>query len=475
MEIIQQIAVKTVEEIFETVKGTGLNDIGKTVKTLVPVVSRTVLSVLRTFLEEMDEALVTGAKALRRDDGITVKERGVPRTWLTELGELTYKRTYFRLRDGSFAYLLDHIIGVESYERISKELVADILQASTVKSYQQAIDSTKQEISRQTIHNRLVALDDLVMPVERVEETPETLDIFADEDHVHLTPKGQAIVPLVTITEGMDVSNPKRHKTIHPIHVSAFGMAPDALKENVLAVLTERYDLDKVTQINIHADCGTWIQGLQQLIPHSRLVLDGYHLEKELRSFLRLEGAGCYAKAIRDSMCKEDGYEAFERYCESIFSKQTTEKGQEKVKGFVEYCANHWSAIVVRMSKETCGSCTEPQVSHVLSDRLSRNPIAWSKEGLNRMTMLVVYTKNGGRVCAEDVRIRVNERAKAAFHEDGYARYSDYAKKQSDEMLNVKHDWSLFEHECDALGKVDGVYLLRKSVGAMKPLLDMAS
>ena len=475
MEIIQQIAVKAVEEIFESVKIAGLSDIGKTIKTLTPVVSRTVLSVLTAFLEEMDEALVTGARKLRREDGITVKERCVSRTWLTEMGELTYKRTYFRLRDGSFVYLLDHIIGVESYERISKELVADILQAATVKSYQQAIDSTKQEISRQAVHNRLVALDDLVMSVERMEETPETLDIFADEDHVHLTPKGQAIVPLVTITEGMDVSNPKRHKTIHPFHIGAYGAAADAFKENVVAVLTERYDLGNVKQINIQGDGAPWIQGLQQVIPHSRLVLDGYHLEKELRSFLRLEGAGCYAKAIRDSMCKEDGYEAFERYCESIFSKQTTEKGQDKVRKFVEYCANHWSAIIARMSKQTCGSCTEPQVSHVLSDRLSRNPIAWSKEGLNRMTMLVVYTKNGGKVCAKDVRIRVNKQAKASFHEDGYAKYSDYAKKQSDEMLNVKHDWSLFEHECDALGKVDGIYLLRKSVGAMKPLLEMAS
>ena len=42
-------------------------------------------------------------------------------------------------------------------------------------------------------------------------------------------------------------------------------------------------------------------------------------------------------------------------------------------------------------------------------------------------------------------------------------------------MLNVKHDWSLFEHECNALGKVDGVYLLRKSAGAMKSLLDLVS
>ena len=71
MEIIQQIAVKAVEEIFESVKTTGLNDIGKTIKALTPVVSRTVLSILSAFLKEMDEALVSGAKALRREDGIT--------------------------------------------------------------------------------------------------------------------------------------------------------------------------------------------------------------------------------------------------------------------------------------------------------------------------------------------------------------------------------------------------------------------
>lgn len=42
-------------------------------------------------------------------------------------------------------------------------------------------------------------------------------------------------------------------------------------------------------------------------------------------------------------------------------------------------------------------------------------------------------------------------------------------------MLKVKHDWSLFEHKCDALGKFESVYLLRKSVGALKPLMEMVS
>ena len=475
MKSIQQIAVKAVEEICKTIQNVGFEDVGKLAKALLPASTRMTLDIIQSCIEEMDQSLVYAAKAQRRKDGITVKERAVERILTTELGELRYKRTYFSLPGGSYAYILDHLIGVEAYERFSKELIAEVLNAATVKSYQYAIDSTKQEMSRQTVHNRLVVLDDLVTPVERVEETPETLDIFADEDHVHLTPKGKTIVPLVTITEGMDTGNPKRHRTIHPIHIAAFGMTPEAFRENVNAVLTERYDLDKVKQINVHGDGAPWIEALQQLIPHSRLVLDGYHLEKELRSFLRLEGACHYAKAIRDSMAKEDGYEAFEKYCENIYQRQTTDGGREKVKDFVSYCANRWSAIVVRMNKETCGSCTEPQVSHVLSDRLSRNPIAWSKDGLNRMTMLVVYTKNGGKVRGEDVRIRVNSETRAGFREDGYTTYRDYANKQADEVLKTKHDWSIFEHEHAALGKVDWIYMLRKSLGSQQFLEKLIS
>ena len=474
MESIQQITVRAVEEICKTIQESGLEDIGKVIKELIPKTARMALEIIKSCIEEMDQSLVYAAKAQRRQDGITVKERAVERTVTTELGDLHYRRTYFALPDGSYAYILDHLIGVEAYERFSKELIAEVLEAATVKSYQHAIDSTKQAMSRQTVHDRLVALDDLVMPMKCAEETPETLDIFADEDHVHLTPKGKAIVPLVTITEGMDESNPKRHRTINPIHIAAFDMKAEAFRENVIAVLTERYDLDKVKQINVHGDGAPWIQALQQLIPHSRLVLDGYHLEKELRSFLRLDSAKQYAAAIRQAM-KKDDYEAFERYCESIYAKQTTENGQEKVRDFVGYCANHWSAIIARMSKEACGSCTEPQVSHVLSDRLSRNPIAWSKEGLNRMTMLVVYKKNGGKVRGENVRVRVNSEARTGFTEDGYATYRDYANKQADEVLKAKHDWSIFEHERADFGKVDWIYMLRKSLGSQLSLEKLVS
>ena len=52
---------------------------------------------------------------------MTVKERAVERAITTALGDLHYRRTYFALLDGSYAYILDHLIGVEAYERFSRE------------------------------------------------------------------------------------------------------------------------------------------------------------------------------------------------------------------------------------------------------------------------------------------------------------------------------------------------------------------
>lgn len=58
---------------------------------------------------------------------------------------------------------------------------------------------------------------------------------------------------------------------------------------------------------------------------------------------------------------------------------------------------------------------------------------------------------------------------------EGYATYRDYANKQADEVLKAKHDWSIFEHEQADLGKVDWIYMLRKSLGSQQSLVKLIS
>ena len=185
--------------------------------------------------------------------------------------------------------------------------------------------------------------------------------------------------------------------------------------------------------------------------------------------WMRSKGAIPYAYAIRKAV-REDAFERFVQYCAAIQEKQDVE-GRKRLTEQVNFFQDHWDAIVKREQGDLCGSCTEPLVSHILSDRLSRNPLAWSADGLRQMTMLRTYTKNGGVVTSNDVRVSRSrpERAgdRKALSETGYARYSGYADKQVDSFLHKKRDWSCLESTPPTFGKVNGRYLLLKFLSAV--------
>ena len=470
--IITQITAKVVEEILKIIEENGISDIGNTAESLLSVLKGGALELLSAVIEETDSA-VLNAKKERKLDGITVKQRKVPRTVVTSLGELNYKRTYFKIADGSMAYLTDQLIGIEPFERVTKELCAELVQNTASMSMQKAAMVTGAPVSRQTVNNKVLSMKEVVTEVSRVENTPSELHIFADEDHVHLRPRRSAIVPLVTVTEGIDVSNPKRHKTISPVHFQGYGMDNHTFVDNVVAAIYEKYDMEKVERVYIHADGGNWIKSLGNLMPHAIFVMDGFHLEKYFKRLFRLNGAAPYSGIVRKAI-REDNFEAFAGYISSISEKQD-EKGQENLYELVNYFQNNWDCIVERMNGTHCGSCTEPLISHTLSERLSRNPLAWSKEGLSKMAMLRIFEENGGKVTAEHIRISRNKSdRKKDFNalKNGLEIYNKYAEKQVKSVFGGKHDWSIFEGDntpaAFSYGKLTGTTILLKACAKLK-------
>ena len=65
---------------------------------------------------------------------------------------------------------------------------------------------------------------------------------------------------------------------------------------------------------------------------------------------------------------------------------------------------NNWRGIVNRLNGNYPGSCTEGQVSHVLSERFSRDPLGWSEKNLGKLTKMRAYILNGGEIHSEDVK-----------------------------------------------------------------------
>lgn len=477
-DIIAQTAYGLVEGILKTVATVGMADIGKTCEEIFKVVKEGSLEIVSAAINEMDN-VVLAAKKERRLDGLTVKERNVPRVFTTSLGELHFKRTYFSLKDGSNIYLVDHLMGIEPYERLSKALCAQFVQYAASMSMQKASIVTGDLVSRQTVNNKVLSMKPPVKEMERVKETPPELHIFADEDHVHIRPRKSAMIPLVTVTEGMDVSNEKRHRTINPVHFQGFGMNNGSFIENVTAAIYERYDMEKVKNVFIHGDGGNWITNLGALMPNAVFVMDGFHLEKYFKKLFRLKGAVSYAGAIKKAV-RENDFDSFVRFCASIDEKQD-EKGKKALSELVNYFQNNWDSIVERLNGGHPGSCTEPLVSHLLSERLSRNPLAWPREGLGKMAMLRIFTENGGKVTAEHIRVsrskREREKDRNAL-KNGLEIYSKYAEKQINEAFGGYHDWSVFEKESTpaglTYGKLTGTTALLKACAELRPLDSIA-
>ena len=470
--IITQITANVVEDILKNIYENGISDIGKTAESLMTVLKEGALEILSAAVTETDKA-VLAAKKERKIDGITVKQRNVPRTVVTSLGNLTFRRTYFTLPDGTMAYLTDQLIGIEPFERVTRELCAELVQNTASMSMQRSVDVTGAPVSRQTINNKLLSMRNVVTEVSRVRNTPSELHIFADEDHVHLRPKRSAIVPLVTVTEGIDTSNPKRHKTISPVHFQGYGMDNHTFVENVVAAIYEKYDMDRVEKVYIHADGGNWIKSLGNLMPNAIFVMDGFHLEKYFKKLFRLNGAAPYSGIVRKAV-RENNFEAFAGYVTSIGEKQD-EIGKKTLYQIVNYFQNNWDSAVERMKGTYCGSCTEPLISHTLSERLSRNPLAWSKEGLAKMAMLRVFTENGGKVTAEQIRISrsKNDRSKDfCALKNGLEIYNKYAEAQVKSVFGGKHDWSFFEKSSTpaafSYGKLTGTTILLKACAKLR-------
>lgn len=359
------------------------------------------------------------------------------------------------------------MIGVEPYERVSKALCAKLVNWSAEMSYGKSVRHADAEVSRQTVSNKVNGLREVVQDVTRAEHTPEELHIFADEDHVHMKDGRNAIVPLVTITEGIDTSNPKRHRLINPLHIAGYRMEAEAFDDQVEACVNERYDIIAVKHIYIHGHGASRIAKLGERFPSASHVLDGFHMEKYLKKLGHYNGAAQRMGALRAAL-RDGNWKTYKKLLEDIYILQTG-KERKRCKSIIFYLWNNRQAAHLRYDPDICGSCTESLVSHVLSERLSRTPLAWSERGLKKMTMLVVYRKNGRKVTAKDIRVSITtdeQEQEDRSLRGGWSKYNIYMNRQIDLILEA--DWAnAFQKQPFTFGKVDASYLIRKAFGAL--------
>lgn len=460
--IIQQITIDLVKKITEKASGEKLCDLDALAADIFIDCTEAARLILQEVIR-LRNLEFREDKGFRKEKGLTLKEKDRPRQIMTKLGVIEWKRDYYHDKgSGKFLYPLDHMLGVRSYERIGDEVAAQLLNRAAYVSYAKSADIvTGGRVSRQCVRDHLLKAEIPEKQPSEERRRVSALHIYADEDHAHLQKPGKARgrqnqrVPLVTVTEGTCQVSAGRNRTIAPMHFVDEEQSAKRLWKSVEGYIEKAYDIDGIREIYIHADGGNWIRnGLSDLsqVIH---VMDGYHFYKALKTM-----GSCYPErnvriAVLNAL-KADDRKRAERFLEGLPEGETRQE-------FETYLFNNWEAIRNLVTLGIPGSCTEGQVSHVLSERFSRDPMGWSRKGLGKLSKLRVYLCNGGRLTGKDMK-----------PEAGKERYSDYAERFLTEQLHRAIDWSIFEPASPIMDSSSGTQTLLKYYGTDLGLVGMA-
>lgn len=482
--IIQQIIENALTKYQGFYTSSKALDICNNLEPLVQISNEIVLGLVKATVESLDQKILKDKKT-RKELGLTVQQRKVKRTIALSMGVLDIERTcYFDQKNNAYVYPIDSIIGLEPRERVSKELSAELVNEAVTTSYQHSCDMFDTvSVSRQTVKNKTCELGEVVFESDSKQKKVEHLDIYADEDHVTIRTKAgktKKIVPLVVVSEGK-VKKGNRTELLNPIAFQGFNMKSVDFWEGISAVIRREYDTDILKTITIHSDAGKWIMSAKDVLLNAEFVMDEFHIDKRIKSICAGSIGKAYALKIKDAL-NNGNYEEFDAVTNAMIydipnyekTLSDIQKRRKRLLEEINYFKNHWESIQKRLSRKETGSCTEAMVSHILAERLSRNPAYWSELGISKMAMLRVGKKNGIKVTSKDIgkgksKITVMDskgrrRRPAAMPMTRIEKYMEYYREEVAEIFNGKYDWSIFETHHNYSGNLPGTRELLKAI-----------
>ena len=337
-------------------------------------------------------------------------QRNDTRTLITSVGDITFNNTYYKSKkDNTYGYILEDLIGLSAHERFSECAESELIKSSIKNSYSEAIKTlpTESEITKTSVMNKVHNLCNYV-PEEEIKEKKQCkyLYIDADEDHVSEQhgrwekDNQNFLSKLIYLYEKKenDPDCKNRKKLVETVYFSGVYEGSDnndALWNEVYEYIDEHYDYEHIETIYITGDGAGWIKSGCNSIPKSKFCLDKFHLIKYINSATN-------QMLDEKDLAKEQIYKLIRKrkkkpLLEYIETMEMCANSQEPVTHFKKLIDNNWSAILRSLYDVNVFGCSaEGHVSHMLSDRLSSRPRAWSKTGADRISKLRCYEKNHG-------------------------------------------------------------------------------
>ena len=464
--IIQQLALDLGKNILKKATKKENIDLDTLCNEISEDCRQTARQMLGVIIDSWNED-IRKDKAGRKKAGLVIQQRDRVRNQVTSLGTFEWRRDYYLdKKNERYVYPLDAILKVQRYDRIAKSISAELINQAAMVSYARSAEIvTGGSVSRQSVRNQILKLNVPEAESPEVKRTVKELHIYADEDHAHLqkekgkSKKGQYI-PLVTVTEGTETLGSGRNRTINPVRFVDEGFSGKNLWKTVEGFVGTVYDTEKIEKIWVHGDGGLWIKNGMDSFRQTSHVMDGYHFRKEIRKLVKAYPKRNVSIVIETALKNGDRARA-DRFLQDIMASEKDEDSLDTVKRFGTYLFGHWDEIRRRITEDIPGSCTEGQVSHVLSERFSRDPMGWSKAALGKLTGARVSIINGRLIRSSDL----GERKETP-------RFAEYADLIIRRQCEGAIDWSIFDGEPDIYDTAAGTRYVINSLGEIRSMIN---
>ena len=180
--IIHHIAQELVEKIIKKAYSGKISDIDSLTENILADCKISAARVVETILAEMN-LQIRQDKQARKEQGLVMKQKDSPRSLLMKLDTLYMTRDYYYDKvNESHVCILDKVIGIPAYERITGGVSAKLVSLTTEVSYAKSAQfGAVDAISRQSVGNKILKLGALEKRPDPKEEKRDVkeLHVFA--------------------------------------------------------------------------------------------------------------------------------------------------------------------------------------------------------------------------------------------------------------------------------------------------------
>lgn len=356
------------------------------------------------------------------------RHKGKRRTTIkTLMGEVEFERVVYETKNDigekAYVYLLDKAIGLETFGKVSTNLVLKIVDHVSISSFRNAAENitstTGQSISHGGVWNITQSLGEKLEELENNDAelaargqstgSKETKILFEEADGVWLNmqgkdrpKKGRKLELKVAVAyDGWELESKDRYRLRNKVAVAGFddSRAFQKRKEGVIASV---FNTDEIEMRILNGDGVPWIKGglIDETVHYQ---LDPFHLNREILRKMR-------DKRQRNkvmSLLREKRIEEALEYIEILSVKAWDKKEKKNLIDLYKYLYNNKKGLIPYKQRglnlpdphkgvvyKNLGTM-EHQICDIIVLRMKNRKAGWSKSGAEKLSKILTLKASG--------------------------------------------------------------------------------